>query len=825
MSAAHRWLLLLSAWFAVGAEPAPRTDRYGDPLPPGALARLGTLRLRHAGEVTSLAFSPDGKVLASTGHDRTLRLWDPATGRELRRVEDESFRVSRVVFAPDGKTLVTASSISDQVRLWDAATGKAVRQHAVQGRVRAVAFSPDGKNLAAVTGPGTLVIWNSATGAEVRRLENKEKEKKDITALAYAPDGRNLALGYGDQTLSILYLGADKPPLQMEGRWLGHGQVLFAPDGKTVVSRGDLYNVWLWDPATGKVRRKIEELVDTFPLAFAPDGRLLVSDGPRGTLRLWDLEQGKGLSQFRGYHIDHCAIAISPDGKTLATGGEDQIIRLWDMATGKERKLATGPEGQVQAVVYSPDGRTVVSAALDSQILIWDQSTGRLLRTLAEQPDCYYPLAFTPDSQLLASGSWFGMVRLWDPSSGKLVRRIGVAEDSDFLCAPVCVAFSPDGKLLATGASSGKIHLWETATGKKVRQWKGQERSITSVIFSRDGRMLATTGYNGLAATGRNGLVSLWKVDTGALLRQYDHGDTELNCVTFSPDGRFLASAGQDRIARLWRVESGREVGRLAGHRGDVTSLVYAPDGRSLAGGTTAGTIHLWEMVTGQVRTEFQGHQGAILAVAYAPNGKTLVSASRDTTALIWDVSGQASETPPTDLTPHDLDRLWTDLGSLNAERAHRALWTLVRVPTQAIPLLRERIRVERQPQGIRQLIDDLDSEDFPVRQKAMEALRQLGKAAEPALFRKLREQPTLEVRRRILDLLNGTLEPDKVWPTPDRLRNIRGVELLEYIGTAEARQLLKKWAESDPDTLLAQDAAGSLERLQRRSKPAPGSP
>ena len=343
-------------------------------LRPAALDALGAGKLERAfaqrwaspnpslgSPVTAVAFSPDGRLLASASWDNTLRLWDAATGAAVRTLEGHQDSVYAVAFSPDGRLLASASW-DNTVRLWDPATGAAVRTlEGHQERVSAVAFSPDGRLLASAAWDYTVRLWDPATGAAVRTLEGHQNS---VNAVAFSPDGRLLASASTDNT------------------------------------------VRLWDPATGAAVRTLEghqERVNA--VAFSPDGRLLASASTDNTVRLWDPATGAAVRTLEGHRRWVNAVAFSPDGRLLASASGDKTVRLWDPATGAAVRTLEGHQEWVNAVAFSPDGRLLASASTDNTVRLWDPATGAAVRTLEGHQEQVNAVAFSPDGRLLASAS------------------------------------------------------------------------------------------------------------------------------------------------------------------------------------------------------------------------------------------------------------------------------------------------------------------------------------------------------------------------------------------------------------------------------------
>ncbi len=656
----------------------------------------------HSGLINSVAFSPDGKRLASGNSDKTVKVWDAATGREIRTLRGHAADVNGVTFSPDGKRLASASH-DETVKVWDAGTGREMRTITAHRRwVSVVAFSPDGKRLASAGRvDGTAKVWDAGTGQEIRTLKGHTQE---VTCVAFSPDGQRLASASFDNTVKVWDAGT-----WQEIRTL----------------KGHTNHVWY--------------------VAFSPDGRLLASVGGDyqkiGEVKVWDLSTGRALHQPRG-HTDRVAgVTFSPDGRRLATASDDRTIKLWDTATGEEVFTLRGHSSGVLFVAFSPDGQRIVSGSVDGTANVWDTaqpSADQLLQRLAA------PLVADLSRALLLKSDVIEQLRR-DPKLDESLRAAAlklaeqITEDAPFLNnTSRMIAREPNrtaddyGRALRFAEAACRIvpeestfvntlgvaryragqyrealadlnrslklnaaqfggpiparmafiamaqyRLGQSADARKTleqlrgimtqKRWTEDDESeafsdeAISLIGGTEPPIVEVGRFLGhdpgaevqMLDVSRDGLrilsgssdttMILWDRTTGKIIRRFGGHVGSVRSVAFLPDGhRGLSADEAGKVVRLWDLESGQSIRQFRGHLETIFSLTVSPQGRlaySGSGGGTDFSVRVWDVGTGRGMRQLEGHKGMVWSLAVSPDGQRLLSGGNDGNAILWDAT------------------------------------------------------------------------------------------------------------------------------------------------------------------------------------------
>jgi WD40 repeat protein len=576
--------------------------------------------LNHQDSVRSISYSPNGKILASAGNDKIVKLWDIKLGRELHTLNGHQKDVNSVSYSPNGKILASASD-DQTIKLWDAVSGRELRTlRGHRSGVTKISYSPDGKTLASSSLDKTVKLWNIKTGHEIRTLTG---HKKFVINVRYSPNGRILASTSGDNTMKLWDAESGH-----EIRTLIQNQYIldfsYSPDGRTLASTNGT-SIKLWDIASGNEIRTLAGHQDNiWSVNYSPDGKTLVSGSEDKMIRAWDIVSGRELFFLAGHQDTVNSVIFSPDGEAIASASDDDTIKLWDLKSKLKLRNIGWHQGAVNSVSYSPNGKTFASASADRTVKLWGLTPMRELRTLRGHQGAVNSVSYSPDGRILASASDDRLVKLWDVDSGRALRVL--KGHQRFVSN---VSYSPNGKTIASAGGDKIIILWDAVSGQKLNILRGHQDSVKSVSYSPDGKTLASASSDET--------IKLWDLTSGKELYTLRGHQDSVNSIRFSPDGRTLVSVSDDRKLKLWNIVSGKEINTISGYKGSIEDVSYSPDGKTLAFAGLNETIKLLDIEWGVLRT-LRGHKGAISSISYSPDGKTLVSASWDGTVHLWNL-------------------------------------------------------------------------------------------------------------------------------------------------------------------------------------------
>jgi RNA polymerase sigma factor (sigma-70 family) len=821
----------------------PAEEGPADPLPKGAVMRLGSLDRRAVG--AKIAVSADGKSIIGVRAGKYVRVWDIETGKLKRSWELPTPDAFFFALSPDGRWLVTEAHTRWSLELWDVSGGKRVREFPmtgarnVIGRAR-VAFSSDGKRLAALGGddPHSVRVWELETGKEL--FAKQVQGSREGYLLAFTLDGKKLLASFTAWDGGMYCWEIATGNLGWQNNEFTLEAMVITPDGRLYAA--DYSGQHVLDAANGQVLRGVKgpEVEGTTAELLAPNGRTLVAAAHNHVV-IWDLREGK---EVRKLPVPDAQIALTPDGRGLVTAAGR--LQRWELATGRALYLdaADGHVGEVQALCFCADGKRLLSVGAEGVVHVWDLASGKPVhswRSAGEEPK---------------TGSWPNAVRLLDaPGDGRRVVTAGFDER--------LVVWDGDGKEVR-------------AIGLPKRDLNEGRRFVLHARLSADGgRLTALFGaFSHIAVAGPipppvMHKLATWDVATGKLLRTHPIDSTGRPSSALSPDGRWLISRG-----KLLDAASGTDVVKLegVGVSGDEAPYAFSADGSLIIGGFSKSEVNggskypdgvrVWETATGKavahlktpswvaqvgfdpsgrfavtndldgihfwdVRTSKQvatrplpekvrsamtsgSYTGCF---AFSPDGKRLATGLPDSTILIWEVNLPAPEKaePP---KPEELTALWNDLAGDDAAKSWRGVWRLGSTPDQALPLLRKHLKPVRlaPPETTAPLLADLDSDNFQRRRAATRKLEELGKGAEDALREALKGNVSPEKRQQVEALLKRL---EDVAPlSAEGLRELRAVAALRLMGTDEAQRLLRDLAGGIDKARLTQEARAALAPL-----------
>ena len=617
--------------------PTPKEQKKDAPRGPLETGRPElVVQTGHAKRADGIAFSPDGRLVATSGDDMLVKIWDAATARELRSLAHTA-PARAVAFSPDGARLA-AGAFDGQIKIWDAASGRELQslktsdQTSTRRRINALAFSPDGRWLVTGGNDGAVRLWDTTSGAEAQAIKGHAAE---VLSIAFAADGRRVASGARDGAIKIWDASGGREVASLAGHTGAVASIAFSGDGKKLISGGADKTVKLWDVEKREARTLAGHTGEVLSVAFSSDGRQLFSAAAdKRSVRVWDAATGGELSKSEDADaIERLVVAsFSPDRRVIASSIGDKNVSLRGVARSDKpgHTLATRTGG-VYSAAFSPDGKWFASGGKDNAVKLWETATGRQLSSNVDaQLGWTTALAFSPDSRLLVVGGLSGGIKVWEIESARSLPALEGHGGS-----VNALAFRADG-LLASAGGDGAIKLWDAAGGRLVRALEGHAGGAFGVAFSPDGKRVASGGADKT--------VKVWDVAAGAAQTFAGHADV-VRSVAFNADGTRVASASRDKSIKIWDAASGAEVKTIAGTDG-FSFVAYDPAGKRLFAGTAAGRVAAYDATTFVEVYARASHTAEVNGAAFSRGGRWLVTAGEDGSLRLWEAeSGELAAT------------------------------------------------------------------------------------------------------------------------------------------------------------------------------------
>ncbi|MBE9001859.1 NACHT domain-containing protein [Nostoc sp. LEGE 12447] len=576
------------------------------------------------GGILSIAFSPDGKLLAMGDTNGEIHFYQTLDWKQILTCKGHNNWVVSLAFSSNGRR-IASSSIDCTVKCWDIVSGRCLQTlEGHKNEVWSVAFSSDGNTLVSGSDDQTVKLWSSHTGQCLRTLEGHTSW---VCSVAFSPDGQIVVSGSDDHTIKLWDINTGECLNTLQGHCDGIRSVTVSPDGQLLASGGDDYIVKLWNINTGKCITSFKgHSNEVYSVKFSPKGDILATGSNDKTIKLWNIYTGECLKSLYGHSSHIFSVAFSPQDGLLASGSEDQTVRLWSIQTGECLNTLTGSTSQLLSIIFSPNGKKLASGSRDSSVKLWDVNTGQVLQTFQGHRTAVRSVAFSSKGEILATGSDDQTIKLWDVNTSQVLQTL-----QGHRAAIWSIAFHPQGTMLASGSDDQTIKLWDVNTGQVLQTLQGHRAAIWSIAFHPQGTMLATGSLDQT--------IKLWNTTTNECEVTLEGHNSWVWSIAFSPNGDVIASTSPDGTLRLWSTKTFECLKVLLLDTAWLQSITFSPDSQILASCSYDYTVKLWDISTGECLKSLHGHTGRVWSVVFCSDNQILASSSEDETIRLWSIA------------------------------------------------------------------------------------------------------------------------------------------------------------------------------------------
>ncbi|MGB3652823.1 MAG: CHAT domain-containing protein [Rivularia sp. (in: cyanobacteria)] len=574
------------------------------------------------GSILAAKFCPTGKLFA-TAIENQIYLWDVDKIRQIYKLEGHTAWVRSIAFTPDGKILASGSG-DRTIRLWNVETGQCLQiLTGHTSEIQSVAFNRDGTQLASGSNDKTVRLWNIQTGQCLKVFLG---HTNNITFVSFHPFDEKLITASTDNTVRLwnISTGECLQIFNIPINWLL--AIALSHDG-ILATGSDGNAVKFWDIETGECIRTLPDYNSfVWTVAFSNDDKTIVTGSEDNTIKIWDIETGECLQTLREHQQRVWLVDLHPDNQILSIS-EDQTIKLWDISSRRCLKTLKGYSNWILSLAFSPDNQTLASSSQDGKIRLWDIKTGQCNLILEGHEKIVSAIAFAPQhlpNCLLVSGSDDNTIKIWN-HQGECLQTLRGHEGWVY-----SVAFSPNGNLVASGSRDNQVKVWNWQTGECQHTFVGHQNRVKSVNFNHLGNVLASASDDKT--------IKIWDVNNRTCLQTFTGHQDRIDCVVFSPDASIIASASCDKTINIWDMNTGECLHVLQSHTHRIRMVAFSQEGEILASCSDDGTVKLWDGYTGENIRTLSGHDKAVWAIAISPDNSILASGSEDQTIKLWDM-------------------------------------------------------------------------------------------------------------------------------------------------------------------------------------------